>query len=281
MNLSAGPGTAGMPPAQPPVVETDVVEILGHEVALTRMHPLAPTDSPTGTTDPLTDDRDPAHVPVVLVHGIGVSGRYFAPLAAELGRTSTVLVPDLPGFGASPHPDSPLSIEGHARVLLALIDREGLDRPILVGHSMGSQVVVEAVVQRPGVASGVVLIGSVTEPGARSAVRQAWRLVRDYRHESVRANLITFSDWFRTGPRWYLATVPPMIDYPLEDRIAMIDAPVLLVRGAKDPVTPLAYLERLAARAQDASVVEVPGEGHIVMMRQPGTSAALCRSVLP
>lgn len=277
MTSPAGTGTAGPPRAQPPVTSVELVHVLGHAVSLTRLHPVAPvpaSDEPTG-------ERDPGRVPVVLVHGIGVSGRYLAPLAAEMGRTSTVLLPDLPGFGASPHPDVPLTIEDHARVLLALIDRAGLDRPILVGHSMGAQVVAEAAVQRPGVASGLVLIGPVTEPGARSALRQAWRLVRDYRHESARTNLITITDWLRTGPRWYLATVPPMIDYPLEDRIAVPDVPILLVRGARDPVAPLGYLERLATRAKKASVVQVPGEGHIVMIRRPGTSAALCRSVLP
>lgn len=273
----------GSPRAQRPVVTTERVQVLGHEVALTRLRPVAPVPD-AAPADPLPgadDGRDPASVPVVLVHGIGVSGRYLAPLAAELGRTSTVLLPDLPGFGSSPHPDDPLTIEDHARVVLALVDAEGLDRPILVGHSMGAQVVAEAAVQRPGVAAGVVLIGPVTEPGARSALRQAWRLARDYRHECARANMITITDWFRTGPRWYLATVPPMIDYPLEERIAAVDAPVLLVRGVKDPVCPPDYLHRLAARARDAQVVEVPGEGHIVMMRRPGTSAALCRSVLP
>src|SRR5690554_522591 len=82
---------------------------------------------------------------VVLIHGIGVSARYFGPLVRELARTHRVLAPDLPGFGRSPRPREVLSIEDHAAVLAVLVtDHLGggrAGRPVLVGHSMGVQVV--------------------------------------------------------------------------------------------------------------------------------------------
>lgn len=251
--MAVGEGTVGGAGARSVVAA-------GYEIAVTDLG-----ESRPGGTD------------VVLVHGIGVSGRYFGPLARELARTGRVLVPDLVGFGASPDPDHVLSIEEHARVLLDLVRHSGLVRPVLVGHSMGAQVVTEAAAQEPGLADRVVLIGPVTEPGTRSAVRQAWRLARDSRFENRRANAIMVTDWLRAGPRRYFATVPPMIDYPLEDRLPSVEEPVLLIRGARDPVAPRDFLERLASRAQRGTVVEVPGEGHIVMFRRPEVVARLCR----
>lgn len=222
----------------------------------------------------------PGGTDAVLVHGIGVSGRYFGPLARELALTGRVLVPDLVGFGASADPDHVLSIEEHATVLLDLVRHSGLVRPVLVGHSMGAQVVTETAARAPGLADRVVLIGPVTEPGTRSAMRQAWRLTRDARFETRSANAIMLTDWLRAGPRRYFATVPPMIDYLLEERLPSVAEPVLLVRGARDPVAPLDFLERLAARARSATVIEVPDEGHVVMYRRPEVVAGLCRGAL-
>ena len=214
---------------------------------------------------------------VVLVHGIGVSHRYLVPLARELATEVSVAAPDLPGFGDSPRSARPLTIEEHAQVLAAVLDRLGVTRAVLVGHSMGSQVVTELAVRRPDLVHHVVLIGPVAQPGARSATRLGLRLLRDTVHESWRANGLMVHDWARCGPRWYLATVPPMVGYPLEERIALVRAPVLLVRGERDPVVPTSYLQRLAAVAREATVHQVAGEGHIAMFRRPAQVAQWCR----
>lgn len=257
------PSGGGLTAAEP-VVERASLRLAGHEVVVQRWVP-----GSGGRGEP----------PVVLVHGIGVSGRYFEPLARALAADGPVLVPDLPGFGASPRGPEPLEVAEHARVLAELVRAEGLDRPVLVGHSMGAQVVTETAVQEPGLARGIVLIGPVVEPGARSALRQGWRLARDARHETARANLLMLTDWFRTGPRWYFATVPHMLAYPLEERLPLVREPVLVVRGRKDPVAPPAYVRRLASLAPRGAAAEMAGEGHIVMMRRPGVAAALVRSV--
>lgn len=219
----------------------------GHEVALHRW---------SGVPD------------VVLVHGIGVSHRYFGPLAAHLAHTGRgVLAPDLPGFGGSPRPREPLAIEEHARVLAELLDPSRA--VVVLGHSMGAQVATELTVARPDLVRGLVLLGPVTDPAARSAARQGLRLLRDTRRESASGNLLMLRDWLRCGPRWYAATVGPMVGYPLGDRLAQVRRPVTLLRGEHDPVTPRDLLARWAARPAEAVVAEVPGEGHIAMLRRP------------
>lgn len=217
---------------------------------------------------------------VVLVHGIGVSARYFARLVEVLATTGRVLTPDLPGFGASPRADHDLTIEEYAAVIAALVEESGLERPVVLGHSMGAQVVAEMAVQNPGLADRIVLVGPVVQPGTRSVTRQAWRLIRDYAYETTAVNLITMTDWFRCGPRRYARTLAPMMGYPLEQRLAEVTEPVVLVRGERDLVAPREYLELLASRCAHGSVVEIPREGHVVMWRQPEAVAAVCRQVL-
>ena len=50
--------------------------------------------------------------PVVLLHGLGVSGSYLEQLGLLLARTRRVVVPDLPGWGKSERPRRPLGVEG-------------------------------------------------------------------------------------------------------------------------------------------------------------------------
>jgi len=222
------------------------------------------------------DPRAPAHV---LVHGIGVSARYFRPLSEALERDSHVLAPDLPGFGRSPRPDHALDVAELADVVAALVVDRGLTEPVLVGHSMGAQIVTEVLATRPGLAAGAVLIGPVVDDTARSAVRQGLRLARDLVHESLRSNAVVLADYLRCGPRRYAATLPHMLGYAIHERLPLVQEPVLVVRGAQDPVAPAAWVDRLAGLAPRGSAHDVPGAGHVAMFLDPEGVRTLCRGV--
>jgi pimeloyl-ACP methyl ester carboxylesterase len=222
---------------------------------------------------------DPSAPSYVLVHGIGMSHRYLAPLAEHLARDGHVVVPDLPGFGRSPHPPEVLGIAEHAAVVVALVADLGLTAPVLVGQSMGCQVVVEALAANPGLASAGVLIGPVVDPQARSATRQGARLLRDSAHEPARVNAIITADYLRAGPRRYAATLPHMLGYRIEERIREVAEPVLVVRGEHDPIAPARWARELAAAAPRGTVAEVPRWGHNAMYPAPEVVGALCRGV--
>lgn len=215
----------------------------------------------------------------VLVHGIGVSGRYFGPLTDELAEVGDVLVPDLPGFGRSARPREVLSIAAHARVVAALVAEHGLVAPVVVGHSMGCQIVAELLAVHPGTAARGVLVGPVTNTRERTAVRQGMRLLQDGAHEPMRVNAMITADYVRCGPRRYAATLPHMLDYPLAERLGDATAPVVLVRGENDPIAPRYWLDELAAAAPTVGVAEVPDSGHVAMYTEPAVVADLCRGV--
>jgi len=71
-------------------------------------------------------------MPVVLLHGYGVSGTYMLPLARSLAPSFSVFVPDLPGFGRSEQPTTPLGIADLASALADLLDAAGLQCPAFV-----------------------------------------------------------------------------------------------------------------------------------------------------
>src|SRR5579871_1173594 len=75
--------------------------------------------------------------PLILVHGFAEDGRIWDRQIDGLKDRYRLLIPDLPGSGESSHLQEPVSIDDLAESLKALLDHEGLDSCILIGHSMG------------------------------------------------------------------------------------------------------------------------------------------------
>ena len=102
---------------------------------------------------------------VVFVHGLPGAARDARWLVPHLQARVRLVAVDLPGFGDTPvstRPDA--SPEGRAAFVLDVVDALGLDRPAIVGHSMGGVVAVAAVAARPGAFSG---LGLLACPGLR------------------------------------------------------------------------------------------------------------------
>ncbi|MFI7482938.1 alpha/beta fold hydrolase [Kocuria sp. M1R5S2] len=222
---------------------------------------------------------DRARPPVVLVHGIGMSSRYFLRLADALAPTHDVYALDLPGCGTAPGPRRPLTVPELAEVLAGALPALGLERPVVVGHSMGCQVVVDAVAAAPGLCSGWVLIGPTVDPAARRLAAQAWRLLLDTLREPPATNAVILRDYLRMGPVRYLRTARHMLRDRIEESIHGCAPPGLVVRGERDPIAPRDWTRRLAAAA-GARFLEIPGGAHAVQHTGPREVAAACRPFL-
>ena len=206
---------------------------------------------------------------IVLVHGIGVSHRYFARLHTQLAETHEVHSVDLPGFGGLPKPGRQVTVAEMARALSAVLVRLGLADLILVGHSMGAQWVVEVAIERPELASTVVVIGPVSDDRRRTVIAQSIALGVDTIGEPLVGNVIVFSDYIRCGPRWYLQQLRHMLRYPIESRVQALARPLLIIRGGNDPIAGLDWSRRLRDRAQRGLLVIVPGNRHLVQHTAP------------
>jgi lipase len=101
-----------------------------------------------------------AEAVVLAVHGITASHlAWRAVVRALLERTDVcVLAPDLRGRGRSAQLPPHERFEAHVDDLVAVLDRLGVERPLLAGHSMGAYVVARVASDHPGRASGVVLV---------------------------------------------------------------------------------------------------------------------------
>lgn len=214
---------------------------------------------------------------VVLVHGIGASGRYYSRLVEELARTATVHTLEMPGFGSAPSPGRGLDMADFARINCEALRAAGIGSAQWVGHSMGCQVVTEMAIYAPELVTSVVLLSPTINSGERHAVLQGLRLAQDCLREPPAVNWILLTDYLRAGPRWYLKTLPKMVGHRLEERIGEVTVPVTLVRGTRDPIVPSRWLRELAGARPGAVAVEMLGQAHVCMFTEPARTAALLR----
>lgn len=211
--------------------------------------------------------------PAVLVHGYGVDSDYLVPLAACLGDHGAVWVPDLPGHGRSDHDTRPLSVAELARALAAWMDARGLRSALLVGHSLGCQIVAEAAARRPELAAGVVLIGPTSDPAARSAARQIARGLGTAAFERPSFYVWGALGYGRAGARVLMEEMRQMVGHRLEDVLPRIAAPVRVVRGARDVIVPQPWAETVARLAGAPAPIVIPRWGHAVQYDDPEAAA--------
>lgn len=209
--------------------------------------------------------RGTGPVTFVLVHGIGVSSRYFVPLARELASHGPVVLFDLPGFGGLPHPPGPVAIADLGSVVTASLGELGIASSVLIGHSMGAQVVVEALAATPEVADAAMLLGPVVNADDRTLRRVLRRFLQSSRHERPQAAVLSVRGYLSAGMWWMRKLLPRMVDYPIEERIGQVRADLVLMSGDLDATCPRAWLEILAEEAtlaRSVEVVSVPGAAH-------------------
>ena len=100
--------------------------------------------------------------PVVILHGLFGSGRNWVPLANALADTHRVYLPDARNHGASPWGQT-MSYGDMALDVLALIEREQLQRPLVIGHSMGGKTAMAMALEHPQAIAGVAVIDIAPE----------------------------------------------------------------------------------------------------------------------
>jgi pimeloyl-ACP methyl ester carboxylesterase len=211
----------------------------------------------------------------VLVPGIGVSSTYFEKLAPHLNEFGPVHALDLPGFGGVPHPNSTLSIEQYADLVGKVIDELDLDDPIIVGHSMGSQVVSQLVANRTDI-STLVLIGPVIVPGQRRVLTQALRFAQAAWHEPLTVKILAVSAYLFCGVKWFSRVLPNMLNFEIEKQLPKITAHTLVIRGEFDAVAPREWLDQIGELIPSARLWEIPGAAHSVMYAHAEAVALLC-----
>ena len=105
---------------------------------------------------------------MVLVHGWGNNQTFFDPNVPSLSRNHRIVTLDLVGFGESGQDRTDWTMEAFGQDVVAVVHALELERPVLVGFSMGGAAVLEAAVSLGPRAAGVVLVDVFKDVNART-----------------------------------------------------------------------------------------------------------------
>jgi len=227
---------------------------------------------------------------VVLLHGIGSSGRSFARQLDGLGDEFHLLAPTARGYGGSDDAPEPPGLDGYADDLLGLLDHEGCASSALVGASWGGVVATRFAARHPGRLWALVLADSSRGSGGddtrASAMRarpaeldrlgprayaegRAPRLLSDGAPaELVAAVTVAMAEAVRLPGLAHAAASMAETDHA--DLLAGLAVPALVVVGEHDAVCPVAESAAIAAAIPGARLEVIPGAGHLANQEQPG-----------
>jgi pimeloyl-ACP methyl ester carboxylesterase len=181
------------------------------------------------------------------------------PLAARLAGHHPVHVVDLPGFGLSGDPGRVLDVAEHADHLAAWLEATGLPPVVVLGNSFGCQVAVDLAVRHPDRVGGLVLIGPTMDPSARTASRQILRWLRDTAREDPLQLPILLRDVRDAGPHRVAGTLAHALRDPIERKLPLIRMPVLVTRGSREPIVPMAWAQAATRLLPLGEFAIVPG----------------------
>ena len=240
--------------------------------------------------------------PLVLLHGIGSNARSWTEQLAGLGDLRRVVAWDAPGYGDSTPVGPPRpSAADYAERLVRFLDGLGLDRIVLLGHSLGALVAGSFTAARPHRVERLLLanpaLGHRADPAAPLppaaqdrlddlaalgpagfAAKRAPRLLSAM---ATPAEIARARETMATiHPDGYRQAVAMLAQGDLRADAGAIAVPTLVLSSAQDSVTPPAGSRTLVAATPNARYREIEGAGHLSYLERPAAFNAAVREFL-
>lgn len=231
---------------------------------------------------------------LLFLHGWGTSGRAWDAQRAAFAAGHRVVTVDWRGCGRSGRPPDGHTIGGVVADLAALLPRLGLERPVVVGSSIGAAFATELALAHPDLVGGVV---AVDGPGYWPSLGMD---VADLRSRLDRDRAGFLADWV---PRWFAPGAPAGLasaaigeilaagveideqfaafaTYDPRPALPRLAVPIHYLHGALDTEIPVAVAHECAARTPGARVSVMDGAGHMPHQERPVEFNAALRAAL-
>jgi 2-hydroxy-6-oxonona-2,4-dienedioate hydrolase len=209
----------------------------------------------------IAPNGDPSLPPIVMVHGLIVSGTYFRPVADLLDERYTIYVPDLPGSGRSTG-SKRWTLPTATHQLAGWMDAHDLTGVIVVGNSLGCQVATLLATTRPDLVRSLVLIGPTHDPAITTLARLLKRSMRDIPLERPSIWSVWIPDFFGTGLRQAWSQLREMFADDQLSRLGEVTQPAFVVGGERDPIVPQSWVRDVASRRPRGEAIIVPDAPH-------------------
>lgn len=231
--------------------------------------------------------------PVVLLHGFCESNQIWGVFANLLAQRCRLLIPDLPGFGASQLLKTPISIDAVGETMWQWIDSIGVKDPVLVGHSLGGYVALAMTHQRPEDVAGFSLFHSTAKADTPEKKQNRDKVIAFVNKNGVAPYIETFVPGlffnkespamkdvypiaYSTPAATLIAYAEAMRDRPSRRSVLDdFDKPVLIIAGEKDEIIPLDTLMDQAIQLRKGRLSILSDTGHMGMLESTNRSVEI------
>lgn len=238
-------------------------------------------------TDLLSFTEYGAGPPLLLVHGVMITGAMFEPVVAQFARRHRVIVPDLRGHGQSRGLPPPYTAAQLAFDLTRLLDHLGINSAAVLGYSQGGAIAQQFVLDHPARCNRLILactyafnMTTVREKFegylaplllhilgmkgfARLVIAQGLKQVPKERADWV-VDLIADQDRRLMVAAWKAA-----MTFDSRSRLAQINCPTLVVAGSNDEAVPLHHAQMLHDGIAGSQMIVMDGADHALIWTHP------------
>jgi non-heme chloroperoxidase len=237
-------------------------------------------------------------LPVVLLHGLSDTLHSYDLLRPLLPSSWRVFAVTVRGHGLSDKPETGYALGEFASDIAAFLDAVGVERAMIVGHSMSSAIALAMAAAYPERVSGMALLGAFAHfrgTGAMGELRAAVAEMGDNCgrefaqafQESTLANpipprfleTVINESLYMSGAAWRGA-VQGLIDFEPCDAARLILAPAAIIWGDRDAHCPRAGQHELREALRSSRLFTLTGVGHALHWERPADTAALLRAFI-
>jgi non-heme chloroperoxidase len=242
------------------------------------------------------EQGDGGGTPVLMLHGLSDSHHSFDLLRPLLPRVWRAMALTLRGHGLSDKPEAGYEMPSLARDVAAFMDAMGVERAVLVGHSLSTAVTLQTAADFPERVAGVALIGAFADPGGNPGVSELHQAVSAFEdaadpafarefQESTLANPIPerllelfVAETLRMPAHAWRDVVDGFVGFDPCAAAARCRAPAIIAWGDKDAFCPREDQLRLRDALCSSRLFTLANVGHAVHWERPADTAALLRA---
>jgi pimeloyl-ACP methyl ester carboxylesterase len=207
--------------------------------------------------------------PLVLVHGLSGSTRWWRRNLPALASRARVYLLDLPGFGAMSRSRGRFALAEAADWLYAWMRAVSLPPACLVGHSMGGYICLQVAARHLEAVHRLALVAPAGIPTGHSIFDEVLPLARAILHSSPWFYPILLADALRSGPSTVLRAASEVVRGDVRELLAQVAAPTLLIWGARDTLVPAAAGAVMRNALPNARLLTLDAAGHVAMFDRP------------
>lgn len=225
---------------------------------------------------------------IIFVHGLGASAERWEYVIQYFRENYRVIVPDLPGFGLSDKPSIDYTVDFFVKTLSEFIDGIGIQNAILIGSSLGGQIIAELAITEPKLINKMILvspsgvvnysaivldvyIGAAISP-TQENVRNAF-LMMNGQNKDVDSKIVNnFIKRMNTpnAKNAFLSTIMSNKESKIScEKLANVSIPSLVIWGECDPLIPKDNADLFLSCIKNCQFVEMKKCGHTPFVDKP------------